>query len=411
MLRRFAVRGFKSLRDIDIEMPPFSVFLGPNAAGKSNLLDAIQAFSRIGSSRTLGEAMNGDLRGFPIEAFSFPAGGFEELLSSPTAHFDFEAELTTGKRRGQRYRYGVSVEINCRSGALSARRESLVPLTAGGSPKRSPVIETADDAVVVRQRGRGRPRKEPLDRPFAALSDPRFTDPDHEPVRSVRDELVGWRTYHLDPRVAMRSGWPPLDVRDIGVYGQHLAPYLYRLRHEHPKRYAAVRRALRVLVPDIEELEVRVNHAHGKLELWIRQDGISFSSRVVSEGTLRVLALAILAVDPWAGSLVAFEEPEVGVHPRRVELIADLLYSLARERKRQVVVATHSPLFCDAVLKKARENDRNIGLFAVGRKERATCIRRLDLSGPLFNDPGIRDAMSSDDAVFESLFAHGFLDN
>lgn len=411
MLRRFAVRGFKSLRNIDIEMPPFSVFLGANSAGKSNLLDAIQVFSRIGSSRTLGEAMNGDLRGFPIEAFSFPAGGFEELLSSPTAHFDFEAELTTGKRRGQRYRYEVSVEINCRSGALSARQERLVPLTAGGSPKRSPVIETAEDAVLVRQRGRGRPRKEPLDRPFTALSDPRFTDPDHEHVRSVREELVGWRTYYLDPRVAMRSGWPPLDVRDIGVYGQHLAPYLYRLRHEHPKRYAAVRRALRVLAPDIEELEVRVNHAHGKLELWIRQDGISFSSRVVSEGTLRVLALAILAVDPWAGALVACEEPEAGVQPRRVDLVADLLYSLVRERKRQVVVATHSPLFCDAVLRRARENDENIGLFAVGRKGRATCIRRLDLSGPLFNDPRIRDALNSDDAMFESLFARGLLDN
>lgn len=411
MLRRFAVRGFKSLHDIDIEMPPFSVFLGPNAAGKSNLLDAIQAFSRIGSSRTLGEAMNGDLRGFPIEAFSFPAGGFEELLSSPTAHFDFEAELTTGKRGGQRYRYGVSVEINCRSGALSARQESLVPLSASGSPKRSPVIETTEDGVLVRQRGRGRPRKEPASRSFTALSDPRFTDPDHEHVRSVREELVGWRTYYLDPRVAMRSGWPPLDVRDIGVYGQHLAPYLYRLRHEHPERCAAVRRALRVLVPDIEEFEVRVNHAHGKLELWIRQDGIRFSSRVVSEGTLRVLALAILAADPWAGSLVAFEEPEAGVHPRRVESIADLLFSLARERRRQVVVATHSPLFCDAVLRRAREDDENIGLFAVGREDRAARIRRLDLSGPLFNDPRVRDALGRDDALFDSLFAHGFLDN
>lgn len=411
MLRRFAVRGFKSLHDIEIEMPPFSVFLGPNAAGKSNLLDAIQAFSRIGSSRTLGEAMNGDLRGFPIEAFSFPTGGFEELLSSPTAHFDFEAELTTGKGGGQRYRYGISVEINCRSGALSARQESLVPLSASGSPRRHPIIETAEDAVLVRQSGRGRPRKEPPRRSFTALSDPRFTDPDHEHVQRVREELFGWRTYYLDPRVAMRSGWPPLDVRDIGVYGQHLAPYLYRLRHEHPKRYAAVRRTLQILVPDIEEFEIRLNHAYGKLELWIRQDGIRFSSRVVSERTLRVLALAILAVDPWAGSLVAFEEPEGGVHPRRVELIADLLYSLTREQGRQVVVSTHSSLFCDAVLRKARTDSGKTALFAVGRRKCATRIRRLDLSGPLFNDRKIRDALSNDDTLFESLFLHGFLDD
>lgn len=97
MLRRFAVRGFKSLRDIEIELPRFSVFLGPNAAGKSNLLDAIPAFSRIGSVRALGEAMNGDPRGFPIEAFSFPAGGFEELLSPPTAHFDAVRRPPSGR--------------------------------------------------------------------------------------------------------------------------------------------------------------------------------------------------------------------------------------------------------------------------------------------------------------------------
>lgn len=409
MLRRFAVRGFKSLQHIDIEMPPLSVFLGPNAAGKSNLLDAIQVFSRIGSHRTLGEAMNGNLRGFPIEAFSFPAGGFPALLSSPSARFEFDADLTTGQKR--RYRYGISVEINCRSGALSAGAEHLVPLSADGAPKRSPVIETEEDSILVRQRGAGRPRKEPIGRPFTALSDPRFTTPAHEHIERVRDELVGWRTYYLDPRAAMRTAWPPMDVLDIGVYGQHLAPYLFRLRHEFPKHYEAARRTVRTLVPGIDELEVSLNETRGQLELWVHQDGIAYSSRVVSEGTLRVLALAILAVDPWAGSLVAFEEPESGVHPRRVELIADMLHSLTVEQRRQVVVATHSPLFCDAVLRKAQNGTGDIGLFAVGRHGKSTRIRRIDLFGPLFRDPEIRRALTSDeDGIFESLFLRGLFD-
>jgi AAA15 family ATPase/GTPase len=57
MLKRLVVRGFKSLRDVLIEPPRLAVLFGPNAAGKSNLLDAMQALSRIGTQRTLADAM------------------------------------------------------------------------------------------------------------------------------------------------------------------------------------------------------------------------------------------------------------------------------------------------------------------------------------------------------------------
>lgn len=72
MLRRLAVRGFKSLSNVSIDFPTMTVLFGPNAAGKSNLLDAIQALSRIGTERTLADALAEPIRGRQIEAFSFP---------------------------------------------------------------------------------------------------------------------------------------------------------------------------------------------------------------------------------------------------------------------------------------------------------------------------------------------------
>lgn len=410
MLGRFAARDFKSLRDLEVELCPFSVFVGPNAAGASNLLEAIRVFGRVGAERTLAAAMDGAARGFPIEAFSFPPGGFPEILSSPSARFEFDADLTT--TRGHRYRYAVSVEIDCRSGALGAGAEHLVPLSAAGAPGRSPVIETEGEAVLVRQRGARRPRKEPIGRPFTALSDLRFTAPDHDHIERVRGELGDWRAYSLDPRVAMRTRWPPMDIEDLGRDGRFLTPYLFRLRHEFPRRYEAVRRTLRTLVDGIDDLEIDLDEAGGKLELWLRQDGIRYPSRVVSEGTLRLLALVILAVDPWAGSLVALEEPAAGIHPRQVETVFDLLFSLTAEKGRQVVVATHSPLFCNTVLHRARENPGDIGLFAVGRHDGATRVRRLDLTLPLFRDPEIRRTLTTmEDGFFESLFLGGHLEN
>ena len=66
MLRNLKVRGFKSLKDVSIDLPRMAVLFGPNAAGKSNLLDAIQALSRIGTQRTLADALGEPIRGYPL---------------------------------------------------------------------------------------------------------------------------------------------------------------------------------------------------------------------------------------------------------------------------------------------------------------------------------------------------------
>src|SRR3990172_1975827 len=116
MLKNLTVRGFKSLKDVTVEFPRMAVLFGPNAAGKSNLLDAIQALSRIGTQRTLADAMNDPIRGYPIEAFLFPSGGLAELLTGPSARFSIEADLT---REKDIFRYRVDVEISPGSGTLA----------------------------------------------------------------------------------------------------------------------------------------------------------------------------------------------------------------------------------------------------------------------------------------------------
>ncbi len=408
MLGSLGVRGFKSLRDVRVDFPRMAVLFGPNAAGKSNLLDAIQALSRIGTQRTLADALGDPIRGYPIEAFSFPSGGLPDLLSAPSAQFELEADLT---RERSSYRYHVAVRIDPGSGALSVADEYLCSLGTDGRPKGTAAIELVHDRLRVRRKSKpGKPRYELPGQNYAILSDPRLAAPEYRDVDRARSELSGWRTYYLDPRVSMRAAQPPSDVRDIGVLGGDIAPFLYRLQADHDKRFRAVKRTLRSIIPSVEDVTVDLDKRRGTLDLMIRQDGIDYSSRIVSEGTLRVLALCAIAVNPWSGSLLAFEEPENGVHPRRLELIAQLLLSLAVEQGRQVVVTTHSPLLCDAVLRDARSRPGEIGLFNVRREEQATVVRPF-VTGPLFHEREIAEALTTgtEDGLFESLLLRGML--
>jgi predicted ATPase len=410
MLKTLHVTKFKSLADVAIELPRLAVLFGPNAAGKSNVLDAVQALSRIGTLRTLSDALAEPIRGYPIEAFAFPAGGLQDLLGSTNASFNLEADLTVGK---DSYRYRIAVEIEPGSGRLSATDEYLAQLGGKGDPKGRPAIEKVGSNLHIRRKSKpAHPRQEPVGLNHSILSDPRLGGVEYRALERTRQELSGWRTYYLDPRVAMRAAQPPSDVRDIGVLGGEIAPFLYKLRAEQPKHFEAAVRTLRAIVPSVEDLSVDLDKRRGTLDILVRQNGVEYSSRIVSEGTLRVLALCAIAVNPWGGSLFAFEEPENGVHPRRLELIAQLLLSLALEQGRQVVVTTHSPLFCGAVLKGARSRPGDVGLFNVRREGQATVVQPFDVTGPLFQDYEITAALTggTEDGIFENLLLRGMLD-
>jgi predicted ATPase len=212
----------------------------------------------------------------------------------------------------------------------------------------------------------------------------------------------------------MRSAKPPAEVADIGVLGENIAPFLYRLRAEKPKYFETIKRTLRSVVPSIDNLEVDLDKRRGTLDILIRQNGTDFSTRIISEGTLRVLALCAIAVNPWGGSLIAFEEPENGVHPRRLELVAQLLASLATVQDRQVIVTSHSPLFCDAILRHAKSASTpdKIALLNVRQEESRTVIHRFDAAGTLWQDKNIESALTaeSEDGLFSSLIMRGLID-
>jgi energy-coupling factor transporter ATP-binding protein EcfA2 len=374
VLTRFRVQGFKSLLDVEMELAPLVVLMGPNAAGKSNLLEALLLLSRLATEQTLSAAFAPPLRGYPLEAFSLPEGGLAALLQQESAELTLEAVIKSRAEdpEFQALSYRVGARIQPKTGALEMTGEYL------------------NNELLSRR---------PPSLGFNLLS----------------WELSGWQTYYLDPRVAMREPQPPREVTDIGSRGEWIAPFLHRLKEskDHFKYFRAIGRALQQAIPTIESLDVDLDPRRGTLDIVIKQEGTFYSSRVISEGTLRVLALCCLAANPWPGDLIAFEEPENGVHPRRIEVIADLLASMASEGKSQVVVTTHSPTLIAAMLQKSRESPEQIKLFRCSQVGRATQVKPFQIAGSLLDDPEIREALTGpeDAQVVEALLMRGWLDD
>jgi len=385
MLTRIHVRGYKSLKNVEVALSDLSVLFGPNAAGKSNFLDALQLLSKLGTSRTLKEAFDPPYRGKPLESFNFGEKGIKGLIEEERLSFTIEADVRlsdavveainrqiremrrssaeesdaktaetedadTNKPaavRERNLRYRIEVEMLPKSGLLRVADEYLAALTDKGEPtgRRKPFLQRVGHRLHLRLEGQAHPTYFERHLDHSILSLPHY--PPHYPhLVAMRKELENWLFFYFEPRERMRSASPVKEVRHIGLMGEELASFLNTLKVLDPAQFTAVEKALRTIMPNVDGIEVEVSGL-GEVELRLREHGVSVPARILSEGTLRILGLLALAGAKEQPSLIGFEEPENGIHPRRIRLVAELLKTRASLGETQYIVTTHSPLLPD----------------------------------------------------------------
>jgi len=382
MIRRLRIRGYKSLRNSALELGPITVILGPNAAGKSNLLDLLGLLSELASRETVREAFKGH-RGRPLEAFHSPKGfgkdQYRELLQEHRLSFRVECDLelhpriveavnadlarresavgastTYTKVTETRLRYTLEVAMHPQSGEIFVADESLRALKRDLEPKaesgRKPFFERervsdGKHRFVARVERQAHPRYFDSDRPRTLLSE--LSDPVYHPhVVAAAREIASWRVYYVEP-AKMRADIGVQAAEEPGRAGELLAGYYYYLQQKQPSTLQGIVRNLRDLVPGLEGLRVDVRE--GLLEIVAILPGAAeFPSRLLSEGTLRLLCILGIAVAPSPPAVVVYEEPENGVNPARLDLIAQIIRNSAQTRPAgpQFILTTHSPLVC-----------------------------------------------------------------
>jgi len=401
MITRLYLDGFKTFRHFTIEFAPFTVIAGTNASGKSNLFDALNLLSRLAETG-LRTAFS-QQRGEAVELFT--SYGPDQVATRMHFEVDMLIDRTLKDNWGgsadlkyTRLRYELTIEreVNAKGmDDLKVVHEQLTNLKHQEDPwvkKHLPNAHIERWRPKVSKGRRGKPYittevvngvvtiKLPQDGKAGGRETPAnvvsqtvlsgITSVDFPHAFAAKEEMRSWRFLQLNPEDLRRPS-PYLDPDTISPSGAHLAAALQRITEQDPYRLKRISRRLNALIPSITQVSV-LDDPIGKQYLVQMQgsDQRWFSSRVMSEGTLRLLVLCTLLNDDQHRGLICFEEPENGVHPLRLREMIDLLLDLSvdftdeSDQLRQVIVNTHSPVLLAAMGKLNGQSRRTLVWFS-----------------------------------------------
>jgi len=329
MIKRLRVKNFKALRDIEIELTPIHVLIGPNDSGKTSILDVLAALCRS-VDHELGQAFLGSWKGTELV--------WEGQPQLPvTIEADFDDNVVSP--------YSIDLLFGTQHRKVVIQKESL---RVGTSIQKLP------------PRGRNTWVNH-------LQANPGTSAQHSDELRRVLQMLVGVHYYRLNPSFLALPVAPDSKRRfRMESNGFGLALCLDEILSFDRNRFAQLEKRFTEIFPHIESIVFQLEPAYrtpidnpeqvttfrqadGKgLYFKMKKGGQLVPASQASDGTLIVLAyLAILHL-PQPPRLLLIEEPENGIHPKRLCDILELLRNLVHEQSHaQVVLTTHSPYVLD----------------------------------------------------------------
>ncbi len=305
-LEKLTIKNFKSIREQTLALGKLNIFIGGNGAGKSNL---IQAF------RLLREISQQNLASYSL------ARGVEGLL-----HFG---------RKQSRF---MELYVEFGEGGLSnAYRVNLAPSDEG-------TLVVGQETVYFHDRAKW---PTPTNEVINSGSKESVLGTIKTGIASyVKRDLDTYRVYHFhdtSDTAAVKDACEVEDNRALRSQAENLAAFLYWMQQKHPDHFANVQDTVRQIAPFFEEFRLAPSKlTESKIRLEWKEKGSDayFNASSLSDGTLRFLCLTTLLLQPQLPAVVLLDEPELGLHPAAVTLLADLISSAST--RTQVIVATQS---------------------------------------------------------------------
>lgn len=321
MLHRLTLHGFKTIRRLDeLELGPVNVLIGPNGAGKSNFVSFFRMLNWM-------MVPPGNL-----QLHVARAGGASTVLhSGPSVTPQIEAGLTFRTAKGSNeYRFRL---FHAAQDTLIFAEEKL-----RFAPKRLGHVEHAEWTNL------GVGQREPN------LIERAQRKNGNKTVRTIWGFLqacVVHQFHNTSETARIRQRWSVSDSRYLKEDGANLASFLLRIREQHPAHYQRIVSTIRHIAPYFADF-ILEPEGNTLLLRW-REVGndVVFGPHQASDGTLRAMALVSLLLQPAEElpAVIILDEPELGLHPKAISILAGLLLSVSS--RSQVIVATQSPVLLD----------------------------------------------------------------
>jgi predicted ATPase len=174
-----------------------------------------------------------------------------------------------------------------------------------------------------------------------------MTNPALATLYNLREFIAGWRFYssfNIDNDKIRKS--TPIEQQPVlHEDGANLSAVLFNLMSEHPLVFDELKYHLRAAVPGFRNLAVKARGGPGEVIAFWQEEGVDgeLSLADLSDGALRFLAWATLALAPAPPSLICIDEPDQGVHPRTLPILAGLFRKASQ--RTQLLLATHASYF------------------------------------------------------------------
>jgi predicted ATPase len=308
MIKKLKIKNYKSLKGIELELKKFNVLIGPNASGKSNLLDCLAFVSELTQDNVYRDLE--DRGGYERVVFG---GGKEKIEIS----FEFVLDNKASEFFISLSERGVVEEELSIGGEMIIERHpqtkaKILVSTPSGTNYVNKIFGDWDSAI--------------------------------KEYPELKEYLIAWRSYNFMNSEMRRKDSAKRNLI-LAKTGKNLAQVLLSLHNERPKTFDKIEEILRQAIPQIDELLTPLTEG-GETYVAIREKGFDFPFDYfqVSDGTLKLLAYitAIVIDEP---KLICFEEPENFIHPRLFELLVEVL----KKSDKQIILSTHSPYLVDLV--------------------------------------------------------------
>lgn len=335
--------NFKNFADETLKMGPFTVIVGANASGKSNIRDAFRFLHGIGRGYTLAEILGGKYGMGGQSEWTGIRGAPDEIIRFGESSFTIEVEV------GGVFNYTIEVcKDSAQAGVFRVTQEEL--RWPGGTiytshPGGNDTVHAQNDDthLLIRMR-KDRGQRRLGSRVAVRPNQPALTQIEgHEYVAAIiRRTFASMRFLDLDPQRMRRSAFPGQTV--LGDRGENLPTALREIGSD-PELENRLAEWIRELTPmDVEGFEFPIDPTTGWVQLVIRESNDRrVSAYGASDGTLRLLAMLAALLGRDARNLFVLEEIENGIHPSRIQLLIDLIEGQTAQRRSEVVTTTHSP--------------------------------------------------------------------